>query len=229
MKRYVLGVLFLVSLSGKAQHAQLLGHSWHLRQIVVEDQIFLYPNQGHSSQIEFSEDRFSMDFPVCTEIATDDITYTADDTFGLTGSFLALTGFCSHPSMDWHYSFYTYINQTRGPFTYVISTEDNHDFLVVTNIDGKQAFYTDTPLAVTDFNPASVGLFFNPDQKTLEFPGIQPNQLSRLTVYNQVGQSVFEGENIQNGANLSVLANGIYFAKLLLQDGTTVSKKFLKH
>lgn len=229
MKRYLLGLLLLLSFHANAQNAQLLGHSWHLQQIVVEDQIFLYPNQGHSSQIEFFEDRFSMDFPVCKEIAIDDIIYTGEDAFALTGSFLALIGFCSHQSMDWHYSFYAFLNQTNGPFTYVVSTQDNHDFLIVTNVYGHQAFYADAQLAAADFQQKQFGLFFNPGHKTLEFPGFDTNQLLQLTVYNQVGQAVFKGRNIQNGINISTFSNGIYFAKLQLRDGTMVSRKFLKY
>jgi hypothetical protein len=233
MKRIVLVFLFLNVMQSKAQDAQLFGHTWYLQQIVVADQTYPYPFQGYNSIIEFTNENFTIDFLGCYGTQLFQIAYSNQDGFTLPvfiGGFDFECGGVNPAVYELHYDFYGSIGSTnQGPFTYVVSTENGHDFLVVTNVNGDQAFYADAQLGTTNFGPSQFAVFYNTQNGNLEFSGTDAEKISRMTIYNQTGQAVFSASPIQNGANLSTLSSGMYFARISLYDGRTVVQKFLKY
>ena len=227
MKKATLILLLLTSLNCFAQNSALLGHSWYLQRLVINGQEYLYPFEGQSVNVDFTADTYSMHYPECVEVATNfQIEYTGADAFTLSGNFLILIGFCNNIAMMRHY--YIYENENPVNFTYAISTENNHEVLAVTNPDGNQAFYSDTELAVENFNKQEISVFFNPENDALEFSGPDKNNISHLKIYNQLGQNLLSESNVENTLNVAALPNGVYFAQLSLHDGSTITQKFLK-
>jgi hypothetical protein len=70
-------------------------------------------------------------------------------------------------------------------------------------------------LSTNDFNKESFKVYPNPVSNTLYFNNDTNTLISKVIIFNQLGQIVLtSNEKIDSGINVSELANGIYFAKL---------------
>ena len=102
---------------------------------------------------------------------------------------------------------------------------------------GAATYYVDsiqilgTPLGINDINQASalVSLFPNPSKSNVTVS--YPSAINKIEVYNMVGDLVLSYENINStiyNMNIEKFQQGIYFTKIQLKNGITVSKKIVR-
>ena len=56
----------------------------------------------------------------------------------------------------------------------------------------------------------------------------QNNKKGNLTIFDSLGKNVLSLNSIENEINVQYLTPGIYFVKILFQNGVSLTKKFLK-
>jgi len=102
---------------------------------------------------------------------------------------------------------------------------------------GASNYYVDsiqilgTPLGINDINQASalVSLFPNPSKSNITVS--YPSAINKIEIYNMVGDLILSYENINAtiyNIDLARLQQGIYFTKIQLKNGITVSKKIVR-
>lgn len=82
------------------------------------------------------------------------------------------------------------------------------------------------PLGVNDFSANSISILPNPVKNVLTIDS--SIGISKVEVYNVLGQQKIIQSNYSNGVNVSNLSKGIYIARVYLEDNSISTKKFIK-
>ena len=84
--------------------------------------------------------------------------------------------------------------------------------------------YGDENLEISDFNEAHISFYPNPTKNTITVTNENSLQIKKIIIYDLLGRLVFEKEREFNTLDISNLANGIFFAHILSEDGTYVKR-----
>ncbi|WP_242205320.1 polysaccharide lyase family 8 super-sandwich domain-containing protein [Aestuariivivens insulae] len=83
-------------------------------------------------------------------------------------------------------------------------------------------------LGVEDYNEQNViKVYPNPAKNSINIRGLESNRLYSVSIVSLLGQYVGHVQVINNQINISNIQNGIYFLRLQLDGGKTVTKKIL--
>ncbi|MFV0165682.1 T9SS type A sorting domain-containing protein [Empedobacter falsenii] len=110
---------------------------------------------------------------------------------------------------------------------------DVHGFTMLHNNYGGDAYYdnfkfsTDS-LAVNQIGLKEFKMYPNPVQDVLTFDTNFYDQISGVEVSNTVGQIVLKTDKSLKELNMSSLKSGIYFVKIYMKDGKTMTRKTIK-
>jgi len=80
-------------------------------------------------------------------------------------------------------------------------------------------------LSVLSYHTDNCFVSPNPVRNHITILGVEPQM---MTIYNTIGQIVFTQTDYSNSIDVSHLANGIYFLKIVLEDGSQQVRKFVK-
>ena len=106
-----------------------------------------------------------------------------------------------------------------------------------TTANGAATFYVDSiqitgnPLGINDINQASALVSLSPNPSKSNVTVSYPSAINKIEIYNMVGDLVLSYENINStiyNMNIEKLQQGIYFTKIQLKNGISVSKKIVR-
>ena len=83
-----------------------------------------------------------------------------------------------------------------------------------------------TPLGVDEFDLTHVKMYPNPTNEILYIKGIT---IKHLTIIDANGKKIFEQKKANNQIEIKQLTPGIYFLKIVSENNTLITKKFIKN
>ena len=118
------------------------------------------------------------------------------------------------------------ISELAGNIVYIAFR--HHDSTNQYNINIDDVSVSTATLAIEDFNKDNFKYFYSPDNKTLTLKSAN-KPISSVAIYNLLGQTVINKQlsNTSEDINLSTLVDGIYIARIKINNSTTAIK-FLK-
>ena len=106
-----------------------------------------------------------------------------------------------------------------------------------TTANGAATYYVDSiqitgnPLGINEINQASGLVSISPNPSRSNITVSYPSAINKIEIYNMVGDLVLSYENINStiyNVNIEKLQQGIYFTKIQLKNGISVSKKIVR-
>ncbi len=233
MKNVYIVLISLLCFASYAQDPELLNNEWFVEKLVINDNEIFPPNQNIIRTSTFSQDFITIFHDICKEGFVNDINYLPDLNFEISDGGPVLEGVCGDPVviefMENHYSIYlTQDEVAKNPFSYEIITDNDVTSLVVTNVDGDQAFYNNTPiLSVKDINKLVISLYPNPVQDQLLINS--KRKLKTANIYSITGKLVAEHTLSHTAViNTSELSKGLYFITVEDMGDNKTTKRFVK-
>lgn len=234
MKTIYILILSCITFGTYAQDPKLLSNEWFLEKLVINNTDIFTPNKNLIGNIVFTQTGVGVGHEFCEDFrSTSIIGYQSDMSFTITDGWTRLDGVCGQPDriefMENHYSIYlTQDEVAKNPFSYEIITDNDVTSLVVTNVDGDQAFYNNTPtLSVKDINKLVISLYPNPVQDQLLINS--KRKLTTANIYSITGKLVAEHTLSHTAViNTSELSKGLYFITVEGMDGNKTTKRFVK-
>lgn len=247
MKKALLLFVLITSFQLAAQQAELLGTTWHLREVVFDEVSHPFtPNPdvtaatltfhfgtyhtftvifctGGQGNLEFQED-------------------TKDSEFLITGFGFLLKVMCeSSVNQEFEFLYFGFFEDTimiEGyPYpivdcTYEITGEDPLDrILTITNQNGNQLIYGSQalPMSVSDNQFTTLSMYPNPVVDYLYFDSVDTLENSTVAVYTLSGAVCLEKTiGNENHIDLSSLNSGMYLMTFLNENGQRIYKKLIK-
>ncbi|CAM3281868.1 T9SS type A sorting domain-containing protein [Empedobacter stercoris] len=110
---------------------------------------------------------------------------------------------------------------------------DVHGFTMLHNNYGGDAYYDNfkfstDDLAVHQIEGKEFKIYPNPVKDYLTFDANFHEQISSVEVSNTIGQVVLKSNQSLKGLDTSSLKSGVYFVKINLKDGKTITRKIIK-
>ena len=117
------------------------------------------------------------------------------------------------------------IQYTTGVFTCDINLDGKLDLISSSQIDSKIAWYSNNLLGINENTLSEVLIYPNPTSGILYIKSKQP--ISQISIYNILGQNIEKTQNT-NLIDLSKAEAGVYFLKIVDENGNSQTNKILK-
>ncbi len=229
---------FLICFFAKsyAQNPQLLANDWYIQKLIMDQNEYIIPSNANSAMIKFLALQFEIVNAGCVDTSYQtSISYANNDSFTIGNDYPNLLLSCSDPQVQIFlvrqtFDFYIAGNPLN-PFLYEINQVGQNLELVVTNLAGNKAFYSNAELSSKSFSKNNYAIAPNPVKDILTFSGIDQNENASMYIYNVFGKRVLNNELIdwdKNSIDVSKLESGIYFLKVQQKDATVINRKFIK-
>ena len=85
-----------------------------------------------------------------------------------------------------------------------------------------------SPLSLVDINGEKIKVYPNPTSGILNISNLDLIQVKNITIYNQLGQILFENKNAINQIDVSNLSEGLYIVTIETTDNKKYSENFIK-
>lgn len=228
MKKALVLLLLLISVKNMAQ-SQLVETPWYLQSFIIDDVTYVSPIPNTDTVLYFSVEFFNLEHLQCVEVYSSD--FDANETMFTTNPpAVMLIGFgCSNQATQWYnldYDFYSIFSEVAETFSYEIIEQGGYNELIVTNSDGDQAFYADTPLGTVDNKIPKISFYPNPTNDLVMIS--EPDSLRNISVYDIVGNNVMKVHQASQSIDLRTLSGGIYILKGEDESGNLVTAKIMK-
>jgi hypothetical protein len=116
---------------------------------------------------------------------------------------------------------------TKNPFLKCIQVDNTNNIGSNWYKDTTAFYSTQCTVSADDiYKGSDIVPYPNPVSDHLYFNGIE--KIKAVTVFNAFGKLLFEETNLSQGIDLQSLANEIYFLKIKLINGQSISKKIVK-
>lgn len=225
-------ILCLFSFGITAQQTELIENEWFLEKLNINEEETLTPS-GFTAILNVSNNFAEINHPDC-ELASSGAGLSAinNNSFTLSEDFVLLAGWnCPSSELETFVimHFIVYNDSLEEPIDYEITTNNDVSSLIITNINGDQAFYNNTPpLSVNENIFQEISLYPNPVQDQLFFK--TSISLQTATVYSLNGKLVSK-YNISNlnTINTANLTHGLYFVIVEDKEENKITKKFVKN
>jgi hypothetical protein len=229
MKTIYILIVSCITFGTYAQDPQIFDNTWYLEKLVIDsDEIF--PPSNFEAIFEIDLNFINISHPSCEDFLNGSVLSIDNATFSLNDDLINLIGSCTDQIIFHHYSIYGGIDSPpKNPFNYDITTENDISSLVITNVDGYQAFYNNTPpLSINENDNITISLYPNPVKDQLFFK--TSISLETATVYRLNGKLVSK-YNISNLNTIDTanLTHGLYFVIVEDREGNKITKKFVKN
>lgn len=119
-----------------------------------------------------------------------------------------------------YYPFYTDAEISGDPLSYEIQEVQNKRTLIVTNLEGDQAIYSNQFLSVEDTSSKLAVVYPNPVSEKLVIESNYP--VKKATVYTLNGKLVIE--TLSSTMDFSQLPKGAYFLEIVNEHGKEIHK-----
>ncbi len=228
MKTIYILIVSCITFGTYAQDPQLFDNTWYLEKLVIDsDEIF--PPSNFEAIFEIDLNFINISHPSCEDFLNGSVLSIDNATFSLNDDLINLIGSCTDQIIFHHYSIYGGIDSPpKNPFNYDITTENDISSLVITNVDGYQAFYNNTPpLSINENDNITISLYPNPVKDQLF---INPTtQLEKASIYTITGKLMFCNTiSSDSSIDTSKLSHGLYFITVEDLEGNKVTKKLVK-
>ncbi len=233
MKNVLLSLILLCVLQiANGQPPELLETNWYIDHIILDGVTYPTPIVNQigivNPNIEFEETFATAVLDPESDSFFSDIIYDPNDQeFTFTEPNITLPG-CNL----WCDFAIVYFGFLAGDFldvhfTYeILITDAGNLFLVLTDDEGNQAFYQDTPiLGVSDLSRSKLIIYPNPTSGVL-FISSEGAVIEKIAIYNLSGQLVLEESDDLTQLDVSALITGLYFAEIISEEGKTVQRFF---
>lgn len=235
MKKLLLLLIISASLQGLAQEPLLFQTDWYLHSFTFDGVEYNIPADDplYNQQIIFGEtnDGYELSTFITSETFSASPTFEPD-TFTTEMPTITLFGCEEYCELEQAY-LYDFFFREGDPYTFtydalIITDEFGEVFeLYITDQDGNQAVYRDTPLlSVPKQEGLTVSIYPNPAEDKLFFKSVG-NSIQSVLIVNLNGQKVLEFQDLDKMIDISLLSSGVYFVEIIAGGGTTV-QKFIK-
>lgn len=237
MKKLLVIILTIATyFSSYAQDQQLFENDWFLRKIVINEQDIFPPNISNeqiNGTIQFlnSTDIVSINYCDFTDsIVEYDL---VSNEFSLQDFPSVLLGDCLYPTnlsfgSDYFSIFFDSQHFANNPFQYTIENNNSVLTLTIVNSTGDYAVYNNIQLSYQDMDYSFFKVYPNPVSNTLY---ATPNSFltnASFEFYTVVGKKVLSINKTQitnNAIDVSTLAKGVYFLRILNSENKTIATK----
>src|SRR5699024_3435403 len=240
------GVFF--SSQAYAQHEDLLGKTWYLYKIEIDGEEYEYYYYTPNTRTANDESRIEiMDYDINKLTATVEfdgcpgwgmfltIEFVENEEKFILSDFGGLTlEYCYYWQDSAEHEiieefFFSFYHNYGSIVEYSLETINNIEFLIFTDENKNQIYYSAINLSTPDFNDLSFSISPNPVQEQL-FIQMSENSVMTINVYDIQGRLMerFQSSSAETSLDVSKYASGLYFIKLTDELGIRKVKKFIK-
>jgi len=119
-----------------------------------------------------------------------------------------------------------YLDNLPGPFSYEHIINGSNETLTITNAIGNQAVYGNFTQSTQEFTNSLFSIYPNPVKEFINIELPNNEKILQVSVYNFLEKKILT--TTENSINLSKYENGIYFVKILTENGSSSTKKIIK-
>lgn len=214
-----------------AQTPEMLDTTWYLHKLLIDEVDNTPPT--NSDNISVTADFNFNDFEtvVCAG-ATGSLSDFSDTNFTINDLFISTID-CINPESS------SFESQYYGTFYLAAFNDKQFDYeivngtvsprtLIITNENGDKAFYGNTILDINSFELSEVSLYPNPVKNELYLK--TTTIIERLEIYSITGELVKQESTLINASKINVenLVSGVYFLKLMTDEGVISTHKIIK-
>ncbi len=213
---------------------ELTDNNWYLQELIIEDNSIIPPNNEELSLIplNFTYSENGLSTSACSNLIGFYFFDYSLSTFHLyeIGTNFGLT--LCNPSIPENNTFTDlyirnfYLDSLPGPFSYEHTINGNNKTLTITNALGNQAVYSNFTLSTQEFTNSLFSIYPNPVKEFLNITVSNNERILQVSIYNLLSKKILTTK--ENSINLSKYENGIYFVKILTENGNRITKKIIK-
>lgn len=247
MKTKLLILILGVSLNSFAQDPMLFENTWHLQNLIINNEDNIPPGnngvvspsyiEGSEVILNFQQEKnLSATGAVCNSIGGEIEFENSNNTLSFKGMNESLGGPCPkqiHTNYEYMYFDFFRNNGINKPLNYNIITNNNNSrTLTITALNGDKAIYGSKTLSIKNNIESLFSIFYNSTNTSIKINSKNSLERFSIKIFDTLGKLVFnasKNSNKQNTIDLQSFPNGIYFVFLKTELGEILKKKIIKH
>lgn len=238
MKTKLLFLFSIFALYLNAQNPALIGNTWYLTKLTLNNVDYPAPNNSEVSSITASFDNTNhLMTKICNVLMATVVHHTSASNFTISSAGLTLI-VCQNPTNlsyedKYFKQFFNMENGYYNPYSYVINSVTNGNQLIITNGQGNKAYYNSFYLAnkEVDSKKLKIEIFENPVKIILKLTNV--DSATKIKIYDTQGKLVLQknqSSNQKNNGEIDAkhLSKGMYYVIVFKNDEAIFTEKFIK-
>lgn len=235
MKKFIL--IFAITFMAKthAQDPQLFENTWYLQKVVIDSEEHLPPSNDEVNFVglNFYESGFNDFFTTVCNNFTGSLIYDNVIQNFIFNEFAITLLECDIQENGLFEGLYFgfYLNEIEEPFPYTITIDGNNNkMLVITNLNGDEAFYGDQLLTNRDFSNTIFSIYPSPVKEELNLKSLSNGTGNlEIKIYDLTGKLLISTfSKTDTTINMGNLKQGLYFIVVENSQGNIQTEKFVK-